>query len=61
VALAGVKVQRGDLDPLVWADAVDQRLVQDGLYSYSQNAGYEIKETLSPWQGYWVCACSRLG
>ncbi|MHB8997484.1 MAG: FlgD immunoglobulin-like domain containing protein [Armatimonadota bacterium] len=54
VPLAGVAVQRGDLDPLLWAEAVEQRLVQDGLYSYSQNAGYEIKDTLSPWQGYWV-------
>jgi hypothetical protein len=54
VTLADVQVQRGDLDPVAWADAVDQRMVQDGLYSYNQNAGYEIKDKLSPWQGYWV-------
>lgn len=54
VALADVLVQQGDADPVTWADAVSQHLVQDGLYGYSQSTGYELKDTLQPWCGYWM-------
>lgn len=54
VALADVQVRQGSAEPVTWAEAVTQHLVQDGLYSYSQSNGYELKDALQPWQGYWL-------
>ncbi|MEN6642250.1 MAG: hypothetical protein ABFE08_07370 [Armatimonadia bacterium] len=54
VPLSDVKVRFGANEPVSWSEAVNQRYMQDTLYSYSQTAGYELKDTLEPWAGYWV-------
>lgn len=61
VNLADLTVRQGDAEALSWSDAVDSRLVQDSLYGYSQAAGYQLKDALEPWQGYWVRVLSATG
>lgn len=54
VPLADLQVRLGENEPVSWAEAVSQRYIQNSLFSYSQTAGYELKDTLEPWMGYWV-------
>lgn len=61
VALEDLQVQVGDDAPLSWQDAITNHVIQNSLYGYSQTAGYELKDTLEPWQGYWVRCLSSTG
>jgi hypothetical protein len=54
VPLATLQVQQGDNPAVSWAAAVTAHLVQDHVYGFSQTAGYQVGDTISPWQGYWM-------
>jgi hypothetical protein len=54
VPLANLQVQAGDQAAVSWDDAVTGHLVQRGIFSYSQTAGYELADVVQPWRGYWA-------
>jgi hypothetical protein len=47
-------VQRGAADSQPFEDAVTAGWVQAGVWGYSQQAGYELTDTLEPFGGYWL-------
>lgn len=61
VALKDIQVRQGDGQALSWANAVKARLVQDSLFGYNQSTGYEVKDTLQPWLGYWMRCLTPTG
>lgn len=61
VPLAGMLVQQGENDPVVWSEAVAQRLMQDSLFSFDQRVGYELQTSFQPWRGYWMRCLSPNG
>jgi hypothetical protein len=54
VPLDTLQVQQGESEPVTWAEALTQHLMQSGLYSYDQQLGYQLAEAFQPWQGYWM-------
>jgi hypothetical protein len=54
VNLADVQVRQGAAEPVTWAQATTNRLLQNSLYSYSQDVGYELKDAFVPWEGFWM-------
>jgi hypothetical protein len=53
IGIEGIKVQLGEADPVSLSEAVDNGWVQQGIFSYDQQAGYDTVETLDPFAGYW--------
>lgn len=61
VTVDSLKVQVGTDTPLTWTEAVTQRIVQQGIFSYEETAGYLPATELAPFEGYWVRALTSGG
>ena len=53
ISIEGIQVQFGEAEPVSLAEAVDNGWVQQGIFSYDQQAGYDTVETLNSFAGYW--------
>jgi len=54
VAVADLQVEVGTEGPVSFSEAVTRGWVQAGVYSYSEQGGYVLVETIEPFAGYWM-------
>lgn len=54
VPVASLKVQVGTAPALPFADAIAQGYVQRGFYAYLPDQGYQLADSLEPFEGYWL-------
>jgi len=54
VAIADLEVQVGTAQLISFTEAVNRGYLQQGFYRYVLGVGYEITDTISPFEGYWV-------
>ncbi len=49
-----IRVQFGEQDSVPFADAVNNGWVQQGIFEYDQQAGYDTVEQMQPFAGHWM-------
>lgn len=54
VKVEDLTVQFGEQEPATFAQAVDNGWVQQGVFGYDQQAGYDTVEELETFAGYWL-------
>ncbi|NLO72871.1 MAG: hypothetical protein GX100_02020 [candidate division WS1 bacterium] len=54
VLVTDLRVQTGTDETISFAEAINRGLVQRGFYAYTPGTGYQLADTLDPFDGYWL-------
>lgn len=54
VAVADLQFQAGGETAVGYDEAVQQGIIQDGIFGFSSDEGYTLRDTLQPFEGYWI-------
>lgn len=54
VAVQDLELQAGAEEAVGYAQAVEGGIIQDGVYGYSADEGYEQRDELTRFEGYWI-------
>ncbi len=60
VDVSALQVQVEGEAAVSYDEAVTQRIIQDGVFGYTQADGYTEREQMAPFEGYWI-RCLRAG